>query len=54
MKTWPKNKRLISILLIIWFATTLIVGLAPEPLRFDFLVGTSPTGGVPKVLYFFI
>lgn len=36
MKTWSKNKRLILILLVIWFMTTLVVGLAPEPLRFDF------------------
>ena len=36
MKTWPKNKRLISVLLVLWFMTTLVVGLAPELLRFDF------------------
>ena len=36
MKTWPKNKRLITILLALWFITTLLVGLAPEPLRFNF------------------
>jgi putative solute:sodium symporter small subunit len=36
MKTWSKNKRLIAILLSIWFVTTLLVGLAPEPLRFNF------------------
>jgi putative solute:sodium symporter small subunit len=36
MKTWSKNKRLIAILLSIWFVTTLLVGLAPEALRFNF------------------
>ena len=36
MKTWQKNKRLIVGLLSIWFVTTLIVGLAPEFLRFNF------------------
>ena len=36
MKTWSKNKRLIAILLSVWFLTTLVVGLAPEPLRFNF------------------
>lgn len=34
--TWTKNKRLIFILLIIWFLTTLLVGLAPDALRFSF------------------
>ncbi len=34
--TWTKNKRLILILLVIWFLTTLLVGLAPDALRFSF------------------
>jgi putative solute:sodium symporter small subunit len=34
--TWTKNKRLILILLIIWFLTTLLVGIAPDALRFSF------------------
>lgn len=36
MKTWSKNKRLTQILLIIWFLVTLLVGIAPEFLRFSF------------------
>ena len=34
--TWTENKRLILILLIIWFLTTLLVGIAPDALRFSF------------------
>jgi putative solute:sodium symporter small subunit len=34
--TWTKNKRLILILLVVWFLTTLLVGLAPDALRFSF------------------
>jgi putative solute:sodium symporter small subunit len=34
--TWTKNKRLILILLVVWFLTTLLVGLAPNALRFSF------------------
>ena len=36
MKTWSKNKQLTQILLIIWFFTTLLVGIAPKALRFSF------------------
>lgn len=36
MKTWSKNKRLTRMLLIIWFLTTLLVGVAPNFLRFSF------------------
>jgi putative solute:sodium symporter small subunit len=36
MKTWNKNKRLIFILTSIWFLTTLIAGIAPKFLRFNF------------------
>lgn len=36
MKTWSKNKRLTRILLLIWFLATLVVGIAPEFLRFSF------------------
>ena len=34
--TWFKNKRLTKTLILIWFLTTLLVGLSPEFLRFSF------------------
>ena len=36
MTKWQKNKRLTLKLLIAWFVVTMLVGLAPEPLRFNF------------------
>jgi putative solute:sodium symporter small subunit len=34
--TWLKNKRLTQVLILIWFITTLLVGLSPDILRFSF------------------
>ena len=36
MNVWAKNKRLTATLLVIWFLTTLLVGVAPDFMRWSF------------------